>query len=173
MPRDYPLDPEVEADRRKRESAPPEVAIDDTAYSEPRLRRLEALYGWRPPEIIEHWPCRGCSTAVGMTAQAIDAAKIFNRTLAARGEKPLTKRELAVCDGCRANELEAERARAGARHQAIAALTRELRHGVLPWRESAIADELRGLGADADQILREAAQANENTAPTRGRSKSL
>jgi len=141
MPRDFPIDPEVEADRRRRESAPIPVAIDDTAHDDPRLRRLEALYGWRPPEVVESWPCRGCSTPVGMTGPAIDAAKACNRILAARGEKLLSKRELAVCEPCRANE---------------------------------IADELRGLGADVEQILREAAQANETRSKAQSaRSKSL
>jgi hypothetical protein len=164
MTRDFATDPEIAADLLRQAAS-----LRDAT----RTKGAD-VYDWHPPAILESWPCRGCSTPVGMTAEAIDAARVCNRKLAARGDKLLSKRELAVCDRCRADERIAERERDQARHQAIAALTRELRHGVLPWREEAIADELRGLGADAGQILREAAQANETKSKaTSARSKSL
>lgn len=171
MTRDFAPDPEVEADRRRRDSAPDPAPIDDMQPDDPRMRRLNAMYDWRPPAILDNWACRGCSTPVGMTAEAIDAARTCNRKLIAAGEKPFTRRELAVCEDCRAKERIVERKRDQDRTASIAALMREVRRGVHPWRRTAIADELRGLGIqNPSELIRE----NETMAPTNGaRRKSL
>ena len=167
MSRDFATDPEIAAD------------LDRRARSERDASRTRGEadhgYGWLPEQPDEFWPCRGCGKPVGIPPSAIDAARQCNRKLVAMGQKPFRKHELAVCGPCRAKERLAERERELQRGQAIAALTRELRHGVHPWRVDAIADELRGLGADVEQILREVAQANESKqAPANGaRRKSL
>ncbi len=171
MTRDFAPDPEVEADRRRRESAPDAAPIDDMAPDDPRSVRLAALYGWKPPAIVENWACRGCGEPVGMPQEAVDAAKTINRKLIAAGDKPFTRRELACCDPCRAKERVAERAKERADSESISALMREVRRGVHPWRRTAIADELRGLGiTNSEQLIRE----NETMqAPSGARSKSL
>jgi hypothetical protein len=164
--RDFATDPEVAADLIRR------------ARSERDATRTNGDggrgYGWLPEKPIEHWPCRGCSKPVGMTPSAIDAAKTCNHKLVASGQKPLAKRELAVCERCRAEERRAEQARDQQRAQAIAALTRELRHGALPWRVDAIADELRGLGVERPaELIKQIANERQASAPTSARRSSL
>lgn len=165
MTRDFATDPEVAAD----------LARQAASLRDPTRTKGDGVYDWRPPAILESWPCRGgCGEMVGMTAEAIDAAKVCNRRLAALGEKLLSKRELAVCEPCRAEERKAERDRDRARAQSIAALSNELRRGVLPWREAAIADELRGLGVERpEQLIKQITDEKRNAAPTGARSKSL
>jgi len=162
--RDFATDPEVAADLARQAAS-----LRDST-------RKGADYDRKPEPVVETWPCRtGCGARIDMTATAIALVADANRKLVARGDKPLAKREVMLCADCRASWGAAATEKDRQRHQAIAALTRELRHGVLPWREEAIADELRGLGADVGQILREAAQANEtkSKAQTSARSKSL
>lgn len=166
MTRDFATDPEIAADLIAR------------ARSERDASRTagegERGYGWLPEEPAEHWPCRGCGKPVGMTPSAIETAKICNRKLRALGDRPFGKHELAVCEPCRAEERKAERERDRHRAQSIAALSNELRRGVLPWREAAIADELRGLGVERpEQLIRQIANEKRNAAPTGARSKSL
>lgn len=166
MTRDFATDPEVAADLSFRARSERDAA---------RTRGESAMdhgYEWLPEQAVEHWPCRGCGSPVGMTPSAIETAKICNRRLIAEGQKPFTKRELTACDPCRAKERRAEQERDRQRAQSVAALTRELRHGVHPWRADAIADELRGLGANAGEILREVANETKH-APSGARRKSL
>ena len=125
-----------------------------------------------PETPVEHWPCRGCDQPVGITQSALEIAEICNQRLVAAGLEPFTRRELACCDPCRAEERAAERAKERASSESIAALMREVRRRVHPWRRTAIADELRGLGiSNPEQLIRE----NETMqAPTSGaRRKSL
>lgn len=164
MTRDYPLDPEVAAD----------LALRDRTERDTTRTRGDGTYDWRPPAILESWPCRGCGELVGMPAEAIDAARTCNRKLVAAGDKPLSKRELAVCEPCRARERIAERERDQRRAEIVAALTRELRRGVLPWREAAITDELREMGVDGAALIKRLANETKQAAPTTGaRRKSL
>jgi hypothetical protein len=165
--RDFATDPEVAADlilRARSERDATRTAGDG-----------DHGYGWLPEQPDEYWPCRGCGRPVGMTASAIETAKVCNRKLVAEGQKPFRKHELAVCEPCRALERKAERERDQARAQSIAALCGELRRGVLPWREAAIADELRGLGVERpEQLIKQIANETKQAAPTTGaRRKSL
>jgi hypothetical protein len=173
MPRDF--DPEVEADRQRRESAPTPPAIEELQHNDPRLRRLAALYDHKPEPVVETWPCRtGCGARIDMTATAIATAREWNLKLQDQGAPALTKRDVMLCSDCR--KLDAQRAVAEsiARAQSIAALSNELRRGVLPWREAAIADELRGLGVERpEQLIKQITDEKRNAAPTGARSKSL
>jgi hypothetical protein len=101
--RDY--DPEIEADRRRRESAPTAPAIDELQHNDPQLRRLLALYDRKPEPIAAHWPCRICRAPVAMTAGAIatvrDRMNAYNRVLSTRRERPITSDEIMICRSCR------------------------------------------------------------------------
>jgi len=106
MPREFSHDPEVEADRRRRESAPTPPSIEQLERPDPRL---VALYSSSPGAIVETWPCRTCGADVEMTATAIATAReriaAFNRQLAVRREPLIDADEVMVCGACR--ELEA------------------------------------------------------------------
>lgn len=105
MHRDFKPDPEVEADRRRRESAPTPPSIDELQHNDPRLAVLSALYDRKPEPIAEQWPCRICGAEVAMTPSAIAAADervvAFNRRLAQRREPPIVPSEVMVCGACR------------------------------------------------------------------------
>lgn len=162
MTRDFATDPEIAAD------------LERQARSLRDATRKGADYDRKPEPVVETWPCRtGCGARIDMTASAIAIVADANRKLVERKDRPLSKREVMLCIDCRALEAKAATERDLQRAHAITALTRELRHGVLPWREAAIADELRGLGADVGQILRDAANDRATAAPTGARRKSL
>lgn len=82
-------DPEVRADRELR------------ARTE-RERKANRVATWTAPVIADEWPCRVCSEPVGVTQDAIDQFRLFNRMLARRGEALLDTRAIMYCDGCRA-----------------------------------------------------------------------
>ena len=161
--RDFATDPEIAADLVRQARS-----LRDTT-------RKGADYDRKPEPVVETWPCRtNCGARVDMTATAIARVADSNRLLVGRGEKPLSKREVMLCPDCRASEAAAATERDRQRSHAIATLTRELRHGVLPWRESAIADELRRLGVDARELIRRInAERATNTGATSARRNSL
>jgi hypothetical protein len=97
-PNERDEDPEVRAERRERDRY---AGREDTEYDPTRL--------FGAPVIVERWVCTDCSALVEMTREAIDLHAMFNRQLAARGERPLAKR--IPCARCKARGEELERAR--------------------------------------------------------------
>lgn len=161
---DFATDPEIAAD----------LIRQARSERDKRRTRGEGIYDRVPEPVVETWPCRtGCGARVDMTASAIEQVALANRALVSRGDQPLTKREVMLCGACRAVEhargVERDRDRAAS----IAALTRELRRGVFPWREAAIADELRGLGVEKPEELIKQIAIENRTAPTGARRTSL
>lgn len=91
MTRQPGLDPEVIDDLRRREASERDPS---------RSRRDPSA--WTPPEIVEHWPCRGgCGQLVGVTREAVEAREGANRRLAARREQPIAKDKIMWCPACK------------------------------------------------------------------------
>lgn len=86
------LSPEELADLRRREA------------SERDTTRSREAQPWGDDEVVEAWPCKGCSVMVAMTRGAIALHELFSRELAKRREAPLPRR--AQCFACRAREEE-------------------------------------------------------------------
>lgn len=89
----FPDDPEVLADLRRREASDGD-----------RGRSRNDPGAWRPPAVVEQWPCGGCGQLVGMTRDAIDTWAMFNRQLQARRDRPLPKR--GQCPACKRRDDE-------------------------------------------------------------------
>lgn len=82
------LDPEVAADLARRDASEREPA------------RKGCTYDWRPPVIVEHWPCAmGCGRKVGVSQEEIDAFETWNGRLVAQGFAPLPKG--MPCSSCK------------------------------------------------------------------------
>lgn len=67
-----------------------------------RIRRLRVDNGPLPEKAVEHWPCRECSSMVGVTKSALEAAKAFDDWLRARREKPIDRAHAMFCEPCAA-----------------------------------------------------------------------
>jgi len=76
--------------------------------------------------------CRRCRQRMEVPAYVVDMARAFNHDLHRRGEAPIAKSELAVCDSCRphvATELDTQARADGER---ISRICRDMRHGQRP-----------------------------------------
>jgi hypothetical protein len=120
-----PNDPEVIADLRHRDASERDhtrsalVACDDCGHHVrdhdsnvgpcskcacTEFVRKGGPMGWRPPVIVERWPCTSCNALVDMPLDAIEQHAAFNRLLAKRGDRPLAKR--IPCGDCKRREDE-------------------------------------------------------------------
>ncbi len=67
-----------------------------------RVRRIKVDGGPLPEKAVEHWPCRECSSMVGVTKSALEAAVIFDVELRRRREKPIDRAHTMLCEPCAA-----------------------------------------------------------------------
>lgn len=119
-----------------------------------RGKDADAVYDWTDPPIVESWPCRGkCGATVGVTQHAVDALRVANEKLRARGEPEIE--HVTFCAAC-TSRLKADAAERRARNEAtMAAMIRELRAGVTTEKERAILARLRAMHhPDVDGLAR-------------------
>lgn len=53
-------------------------------------------------KVIAYWPCRVCTTMVGVGHTAIESLAVFNAFLKSRREKPIATLEVMFCPPCAA-----------------------------------------------------------------------
>lgn len=87
------LDPEVLADLRAREAS---------ESDRDRSRETAQPFGDSLP--VEHWPCRGCGTLVGIPQAALDAHAAMDRLARKRDGRPLAK--TIPCEACKRKDDE-------------------------------------------------------------------
>ncbi len=68
-----------------------------------RIRRLKVDGGPLPETAVERWPCRECSSMVGVTKSALEAAAVFDAELKRRSEKQLDRSHAMFCTTCAAS----------------------------------------------------------------------
>lgn len=73
-----------------------------------RARRLKTDGTTLPEKAVEHWPCRECSSMVGVTKSALEAAAVFDAYLRSRREKPIDRAHTMLCVECAAKWHERE-----------------------------------------------------------------
>lgn len=142
------IDPEVLADLQLRESS-------QRDWTRTRGR---GVYDWHKPNDVEQWRCRvpTCGAMVGTTQEAVDAAAVFDRELHRRGEGPLDRERIAMCDDCRKRFLK-QRADKNRMHvDGMAELIRELKgeEAPPPERERVLIEKIRHMHhPDVDGLL--------------------
>lgn len=67
-----------------------------------RVRRLKVDNSPLPETAVEHWPCRECSSMVGVTKSALEAAAVFDAELKRCREKPIDRSHTMFCPTCAA-----------------------------------------------------------------------
>ena len=82
------LDPEGLADLRRREASEGD-----------RTRTRETAQAFGDPAPVEHWPCRGCGTLVGIPQAALDAFEALDRIARKRDGRPLAR--TIPCEACK------------------------------------------------------------------------
>lgn len=142
-------DPEVQADAELR---------DDSEHDKTR----SGVPSWKPPAIVEHWPCRTCGDAVPVTQDGIEAAHVWDQILTARGEPPIDRQRTMFCVACvikhKANATE----RRAHEKAELAEVIRLLKQSRSPSREHDLHLRLKALGhPDIEGLIRTLCEARE------------